>query len=244
VFTRLAVKEREAGARARALAEELARANDKLREYAARVEDLATVAERNRVAREIHDTLGHSLSVVHVQLEAARAVLARDPASALAAIVRARAVNEEGLAEVRRSVAMLRGPPLDGRPLPNAVAQLVDEARATGLEASLEIQGEARPVAAPAAFALYRAAQEALTNVRKHAHAGSVRVRLSFGDSKGISLQVGDDGCGAGGDRSGGGGGGGFGLLGVQERIALLGGGMFIETSPGRGYTLTVELPA
>jgi signal transduction histidine kinase len=189
------------------------------------------------VAREIHDTLGHSLTVMHVQLEAARAMLGRDPERALAAIARAQGIAEEGLAEVRRSVAMLRASPLEGRPLASAIARLVEDARATGLEARLAVEGEARPLAPPKEFALYRAAQEALTNVRKHARARRVEVRLAYGGE--VMLEIADDGEGTQpeGDRTG------FGLLGLRERVALVGGTVSVESRPGRGFRLAVELP-
>lgn len=108
VFTQLAVNEHQARSEVERLAVELADANRKLREYAAQVEDLATTRERNRLAREIHDSLGHSLTTINIQLEAAQAIVESDRPRAMDALRKAQVLTKEGLAEVRRSVAALR----------------------------------------------------------------------------------------------------------------------------------------
>src|SRR5947207_15635523 len=111
VFTRLAASEREARAG-------LEEANRRMREHAAQVEELATTKERNRLAREIHDSLGHYLTVVNVQIGAAQAIMAHDKPRALDHLTKAQTLTQEGLAEVRRSVAALRASPTESRPLP------------------------------------------------------------------------------------------------------------------------------
>jgi signal transduction histidine kinase len=118
VFTHIAVDERKGRAEVERLAAELAEANRKLREYAAQVEELATAKERNRLAREIHDSLGHYLTVINVQIEAARAVMDSDHARALACLGKAQSLTQEGLTDVRRSVAALHALPTENRPLP------------------------------------------------------------------------------------------------------------------------------
>jgi signal transduction histidine kinase len=200
------------------------------------IEDLATVKERNRLAREIHDGLGHYLTVVNVQIEAARAVLESDRPRALDALHKAQSLAQEGLAEVRRSVAALRASPVKNRPLPETVKMLVDEGRAAGLAVKLVIEGEPRLLSAPAELTLYRAAQEGLTNVRKHSSATSAEVLLDY-QNEGVRLVVHDDGGGTD-DPSGG-----FGLLGVRERVYLLGGSVDVRTALGQGFTLEVEVP-
>ena len=216
---------------------ELSDAHRKLREYSVQIEDLATVKERNRLAREIHDGLGHYLTVVNVQIEAARAVLESDRPRALDALHKAQSLAQEGLAEVRRSVAALRTSPVENRPLPETVKTLVEEGRAAGLAVELVIEGEPRLLSAPTELTLYRAAQEGLTNVRKHADASSIEILLDYRDDGRVRLVVYDNGVGSD-DPSGG-----FGLLGVRERVYLLGGRVDVRTAPEQGFTLEVEVP-
>jgi signal transduction histidine kinase len=217
--------------------DELSDAHRQLREYSVQIEDLATVKERNRLAREIHDGLGHYLTVVNVQIEAARAVLESDRPRALDALHKAQSLAQEGLAEVRRSVAALRASPVENRPLPEMVEILVEEGRAAGLAVTLVIRGEPRRLSPPTELSLYRAAQEGLTNVRKHARASTVELLLDYQDDGGVRLVVHDDGGGSD-DPSGG-----FGLLGVRERVYLLGGRVDVRTAPEQGFTLEVEVP-
>ena len=236
-FTDIAVSEARARQEVERLAAELREANQRLREYAAQAEELATMKERNRLAREIHDTLGHHLTAVNVQLEAARAVLDADPERARQAVENAQAMTRQGLAEVRSSVAALRASPVERRPLPEAISDLVDELDASGLIAEFAVTGEPRELAPEAKLALYRAAQEGLTNVRRHARASWARVQLDYRDPARLRLTVEDNGVGSGSLE------GGFGLLGVEERIRLLDGQVRTETAPREGFTLVVEVP-
>lgn len=237
VFTQIAVNEQKARAEVERLAEELRAANTKLREYALQAEELATAKERNRLAREIHDGLGHYLTVINVQIEAARAVMENDRAQALNALGKAQSLAQEGLADVRRSVAALRISPTESRSLPEAVAALVDESCAAGIHTELSVQGTLRPLSPHAELTLYRAAQEGLTNVRKHAQAACANVTLDYRNAQVTRLIVQDDGVGGNSN------GGGFGLLGVRERAQMLGGKLRIHTTEGKGFTLEVELP-
>jgi len=230
VFTRVAASERDARTA-------LAKANQLLRDHASEVEELATTRERNRLAREIHDGLGHYLTVVNVQIGAARAVLDQDRPRALEHLSKAQGLTQEGLAEVRHSVATLRASPTESRPLPQALAKLVEQWRAAGLSASLSVTGAVRPLSPQTTLALYRAAQEALTNVAKHAQANNVDVALDYQQPRVTQLSIRDDGVGS--DSSE----GGFGLLGVRERVQLLNGSVRASTEAGRGFTLEVEVP-
>jgi signal transduction histidine kinase len=213
-------------------------ANRKLAEYATQVDELATMRERNRLAREIHDNLGHYLTVVNTQIEAARALAISDPPRHDALLERAQALTKEGLAEVRRSVAALRAAPIEARPLHEAIQQLVEEQRAAGLTIQYTVEGTAQPAGAPIEMALYRAAQEGLTNIRKHARATCADVQLAYTTGR-VLLRLHDDGVGSG-DNDGA---GGFGLMGVQERVKLLGGTFAIDSARGAGFTLQVEVP-
>jgi len=231
VFTRVAASEREARTA-------LAQANQLLREHASQVEELATTKERNRLAREIHDSVGHYLTVVNVQIGAAQAILDQDRPRALDHLSKARALTQEGLAEVRHSVAALRASPSESRPLPEALAKLTEQWNAAGLRAKFVIAGTIRPLTPQATLTLYRAAQEALTNVEKHAEAASVDLHLDYRDGHSVQLSVKDDGVGCENSE------GGFGLLGVRERVQLLSGTVRVHTGSGEGFELEVELPA
>jgi signal transduction histidine kinase len=216
---------------------ELADANTRLRGYAAQAEELATTQERNRVARDIHDGLGHHLTVVQMQVQAARAVLASDPARADAVLAQAQQQSTEALAEVRRSVAALRAPRALP-PLREALAVLAEETSAAGVPTALDIRGPARPLTADVEESLFRAAQEGLTNVRKHAGAGSARLELAYGENGTVRLDVRDDGRGTTAVP-----GTGFGLLGLRERATRLGGSVDVVSEPGSGTTVRVEVP-
>jgi len=230
VFTRVAASEREAR-------NELAGANQRLRQHAAQVEELATTKERNRLAREIHDSLGHYLTVVNVQISAAQTILAQDRSRALDHLAKAKTLTQEGLAEIRRSVATLRASPTESRPLPEALAKLVEKWNSAGMQATLTILGNLRTLGPPAELTLYRAAQEALTNVGKHARTSHVDLTLDFASDSSVRLRVQDNGEGSS-DTNGG-----FGLLGVRERVHLLNGEVRVRTQVGQGFTLEVELP-
>jgi signal transduction histidine kinase len=236
-FTDIAMREARARQEVERLAVELREANQRLREYAAQAEELATMKERNRLAREIHDTLGHHLTTVNVQLEAARAVLESDAERARQALENAQSLTKQGLAEVRSSVAALRASPVERRPLPEAIGALVDELDASGVMSEFTLAGQPRELPPEVRLALYRTVQEGLTNVRRHARASWVQVQLDYRDPTLVRLTVEDNGVGATSAE------GGFGLVGVRERILLLDGEMRTETTPREGFKLGVEVP-
>lgn len=215
---------------------ELAEAHERLRDHAAQAERLATAQERNRVARDIHDGLGHSLTVVQMQVKAARAVLPSDPAKADEVLAKAQQQAEAALGEVRRSVRALR----ESRatpPLAEALQALADETSAAGVPARLSVSGMERPLPDETREALYRAAQEGLTNVRKHARATRVDLVLDYADAA-VRVEVRDDGAGAPDHPSPG-----FGLLGLRERAEHVGGRLHLDSAPGQGATLRMEVP-
>ncbi|MGM1062263.1 sensor histidine kinase [Saccharothrix sp. Mg75] len=229
VITELLLREQRSRA-------ELAAAHERLRGYAAQAEQLATTQERNRVARDIHDGLGHHLTVVQMLLQAARAVIGTaDPDRLDAMLEKAQDQSRAALAEVRRSVAALREP--RSAPLVDALRSLADATREAGVPTGLEVRGTAREVRVEVEESLFRAAQEGLTNVRKHAGATAATVVLDYGRGDLVRLEVRDDGRG--GDPDG----PGFGLVGVRERVADLGGRVSVDSAAGRGLTLTVEVP-
>ena len=235
IFTQMALSESRARAEVERLAHDVQMAHDDLARYAVQVEELATEKERTRLAREIHDSLGHYLTAINVQLEAARALQADEASPAAALLERAQALAKEGLQEVRRSVAALRASPLEGRPLTALLEGLVQACCASGVETVLEVQGSQWPLPPQVEMALYRTAQEALTNVRKHAQARHAEVTLSYAPDS-VRLRVRDDGAGSATPD------GGFGLVGLRERVHLLGGALTTVSAPGEGFVLEVVL--
>ena len=220
---------REEESRAKALLAELQASRD------AQVQ-AAALNERARIAREIHDVLAHTLAAEAVQLEGARLLLqkANGEPQAPEAVERAHRLTREGLDEVRRAVSALRGDQIPG---PDQLRELVQKFETdTGVEADFKIEGASRPLSAEAQLALYRAAQEALTNVRRHAEASRVEVALRY-DETGTELLVQDVGKVRDSPN-----GRGYGLMGMRERAELLGG--TVEAGPtGDGFRVRLWIP-
>ena len=207
--------------------------------------EAGVVAERERLARELHDTVAQGFISVVTQLESAEQAL-EDPGGLVEArrrIETARQTARTSLEELRRSVRALRPDLLESSSLPAALAQLAAQWSArTGVPAEFRSTGDPVPLRADAELSLLRIAQEALSNVARHAAASRVVITLSYvGDT--VTLDVDDDGVGFDGQprpRTD----GGFGLLGMKERIAAAGGTLAIESVPGQGTTIAVSVPA
>lgn len=216
---------------------------DNLRAAQEDLRQLAVTEERNRLAREIHDSLAHYLTVINVQLEAAEKLGAERAERALEEVRRARRLAVECLQEVRRSVSALRAASLEELSLPVALQKLAAEfSEGTGLQVQVDAPPSVQ-VSAEAALALYRVAQEGLTNVQRHAQARRVELRLSA-DNGTLRLTIEDDGIGASGITSPSGEGLGFGLTGLRERLELLGGTLAFRGSANAGSCLEARLPA
>lgn len=230
-----------ATASVRRLRQEKARAEALLHEVLANRDAqvrAAALDERTRLAREIHDVLAHTLAALSIQLEGARMVVeqrAPDPA-AIAAVERAHQLAREGLDETRRAVGALRG---DSLPGPDLLPQLAaDFERDTGTRCRLVVEGEPRDLSSETRLALYRVAQEALTNIRKHAEAATVELRLRY-CTGGTELLVEDHSV----QRASPIEGGGYGLTGMRERTELLGGRL--EAGPTEtGFRVCMWIPA
>jgi signal transduction histidine kinase len=227
----------------------------------------AVVDERARIAREMHDVVAHSLSVIAIQADAAEAALEKDPTLAAAPLATIRASAREALTEMRRLLGVLRRDDDDEHenrePQPglHQLGALVDRTRAAGHQVELTIHGEPRTLPAGLDLSAYRILQEALTNVHKHAPRAPATVRLDWrGDA--LALAVRDEGGaaigggggaaiggGGGAARNGGGGGaasaanGGHGLIGMRERARLHGGNLHAGPRPDGGYEVRAELP-
>jgi signal transduction histidine kinase len=197
---------------------------------------LSVELERTHLARELHDVLAHSITVMVVQAEAAEELLRRDLEQAERAVRQVQDSGRNALAETRQVLTDLRAGHL--RRL-SQVQQLVDSAREAGLDVELRIDGSPRRLSVSAEAAAFRIVQEALTNVRKHSDARHVVVTLTWSPD-GLALDVTDDGTVASSreDR------GGLGLRGMGERAALHGGELWAGAHPERGFAVTARLPA
>ncbi|MFK7801163.1 MAG: sensor histidine kinase [Anaerolineae bacterium] len=236
-FTRLTLKANKDRETAESLTKELEEANRKLGDYAIQAEEMATTQERNRIAREIHDNLGHYLTVINVQLEAAKVTFDLKPEKSRDAIDKAQNLTKEGLGAIRNSIATLRENPVANRPIPEAIADLIRENEQAGISTEFEIAAEPRLLPPNATLTLYRIVQEALTNVRKHANASQVSVMLDYNEPQTVHLKISDNGIGSAGTGSG------FGLMGIAERVTSLGGTLDINTQPDAGFALAISIP-
>lgn len=228
--------------RAEALIVELEAAQEQLRAHAREVEELAVTRERNRMTREIHDTLGHHLTILTVKLETALKLHERADPRLADELRAARRVASECLGEVRTSVAALRPADPTSASLASALAALVAGAQegAPETEFVLDVEGDLQNLSLEVRVAVYRCVQESLTNIRKHADATKVLVRLRL-EADELVLLVRDNGRGSvtrsGAQQPG------FGLVGMRERIVLLGGTLRCGSEPGAGWRVELCVP-
>lgn len=217
--------------------DELAIAHAKLRTYALEIENLAIVQERNRIAREIHDSLGHSLTVFNLHLEAGLRLLDSDPDEARELLTEAKQIGSTALRDVRQSVATLRSDPLEGRSLEAAIAALIDNfQRSTGITPTFQYQVNS-PLAAKLETPIYRIVQEALTNICKYAAATQVEVVIE--SDKTVQVSIRDNGVGFDPAQTT----SGFGLQGMQERTLALHGHFQLIAAPDAGCQIVITLP-
>jgi len=207
-------------------------------------EQLAQIAvheERASIARELHDIVAHSVSVMLVGVRGARDVLRTAPDAAEETLARVERSGEQSLAELRRILALLRAPEqaAESRPQPSLVElnELVASYRAAGLPVRLEVVGEPLPLPSGVELSVYRIVQEALTNTLKHSYPSNVAVTLAFRDTR-LELEVVDDGKPSLGAVTTG-----QGLIGMRERVALLGGELETGQREGGGFRVAAHLP-
>jgi signal transduction histidine kinase len=203
----------------------------------------AQESERQRIARELHDETGQSLTAIGMGMHAVGATLSSDPEKASQRLRELEGLVDRSLNELQRLIADLRPSHLDDLGLPAALRWYAGEVQGrTPLKVSVEVIGEPRPLSGAVSTALFRIAQEALTNVVRHAEATSVRIRVRFADEN-LHLQVNDDGKGfdlrplGARERPA------WGLLGIEERATLLGGSASIRSFPGEGTQVEITVP-
>jgi signal transduction histidine kinase len=240
IFSLQTARAEAARAESERLLAELQAAHRQLQAYAAQAEELAVQQERNRLAREMHDTLGHRLTVSSVQLQAAQRLIPSAPDRATDMVGAVLDEIREGLRELRRTVATLRAPVEADLALGAAIKRLaVNFQEATGIAVHLTVADDLPPLDASQRHAMYRGAQEGLTNIQKHAHASAAWVELLHSNGA-VALHVRDNGVAVAapsGDMAG------FGLHGLRERAAQLGGQFIVQVVPAGGLEMTMTLP-
>ncbi|MFQ5616917.1 MAG: histidine kinase, partial [Anaerolineales bacterium] len=221
------------------LLEELQAAHSQLQEYAIQAEELVITEERNRLAREMHDTIGHRLTIAVVQLEGAQRLIPQDPEKAAKMVGTVREQVRGALNELRQAVATLREPLEADIPLQASLKRLVNSfEKATGIEVNLLLPDELPPMSNAHRLALYRTAQEALTNVQRHSQARQVWLQVARQENI-ITLRVSDNGKGLRGKINE----TNFGLRGIRERAVQLGGELRLESRLGGGAQVSLWLP-
>jgi signal transduction histidine kinase len=233
---RLVAHQRVQTARLRELTAELVRSS-------AAAERAAAAEERTRIARELHDVIGHEVSLIALQADAAAAALALAPERAAAPVAVIRGAAADALAEMRRVVGLLRTPGEDDgdglRPQPGLadLPALAERSRAAGVEVRLEAPPASVPVPHSVQLTVYRVVQEALTNAARHSPGSAVRIRVTAGPED-LCVEVRDTGSRGGTVATG----GGHGLTGMRERVRLLGGDLHAGPAGG-GFAVTARLP-
>jgi signal transduction histidine kinase len=219
----------------------LMEANAKLTRYVSVVEELTISRERNRMARELHDTLAHTLSAASVQLEAANSLWQDDRERSHTALAQATTITRDGLAETRRALKALRAAPLDDLGLELALRELGElTQQRSGAHTVVTVPAQLASMPAEVEQTLYRAAQEALENVVRHAQASHVELSLQM-NGPAVRMTIRDNGVGfdagssqAKAER--------YGLSGMEERVSALGGRMTLTSAPGAGTCVTLEI--
>jgi signal transduction histidine kinase len=218
----------------------LAEANRKLAQYAAATEQLAVSQERNRMARELHDTLAHSLSGATVQLEAVQALWDMKPQEARQMLDQALEATQSGLTEARRALQSLRASPLNDLGLALAISDMAKSTAARGsLHLELEAQNHVENLSPEVEQCVYRVAQEAMANVARHAEATSLRVILRH-DPRALTLTIADDGHGfdpAQVNEAR------YGLQGLRERAEMIGASLSVDSQQRTGTTIQLVVP-
>jgi signal transduction histidine kinase len=201
----------------------------------------AVVEERARIARELHDVVAHSISVMVLQARGGRRVLESEPIDAREAFAVIESTGQQALDEMRRLVGMLRRGdetlPLAPQPSLRELGTLVEQVRAAGLPVQLAVEGAPRDLPPGVDMSAFRIVQEALTNALTHAGPAHARVVLRYREDD-LELEISDDGPG-GGESTG----SGYGLVGMRERVLVYGGELEAGRQPGGGYALRVRLP-
>lgn len=211
------------------------------REQSVREAELRVQIERERISRELHDTLGHALSVIALHASVGSEAVGTDDRAVCAALDQVRRQSTDSLQELRSMVRLLRADATDDQTRHvhslGDIQAIIDEAEAAGVEVTANINVAADELSAAVDAAAYRIVQESLTNTLRHAHAATAQVTAIVQSGR-LQITVTDDGCGALGRASG------YGITGMTERVRLLGGSLTTRSAPGTGFTVDAVIPA
>ncbi len=232
--------------------EELEEAHRQLAQSVAQEQELAVLHERTRLAREMHDTIGHALVLISIKLEAAQRLRTRDPERCDQELESTKQIARETMTALRASIADLRSPTLEHAHINHALSRSARElAQRTNLSVTYTLQADVDLLPISVEETLWKVSQEAFTNIEKHAHASHVQVSISREDEK-LLMRIHDDGSGLPPalnqpDKDGSlvyiSPGGHYGLRGMLERVEALGGRLTLQSSKEQGTTIEVELP-
>ncbi len=218
--------------------QELTLAHDRLRQHALRIEDQAMLQERNRIAREMHDALGHTLTAQSLQLDTIHCFWQSEPDKASRSLSEAKRLSTQALKEVRQAISMLRADPLQGMARDGVIAKLIQSFhQSTGTLPNCTLQLAVAPPT-NVNLCIYRVVQEALTNIAKHSHTTEVNIYLQT-TSKQVNVLIQDNGIGFAPSQNQ----SGFGLQGMQERTLALGGLFSIVSQVGLGCKIMAQIP-
>ncbi|WP_227872007.1 sensor histidine kinase [Paenibacillus albus] len=219
------------------LYEELTQAHAQLQDYALQTEEWGAAKERIRIAREIHDTVGHKLTALLVQMQAARKLSPVDPQRSEQTYAECESLIRASLQEIRLSVRAIREEPVRSTSLQERLEQLAQEfTRWAEVQTTLEVEGQPVELPGKLQLAAYRIVQESLTNAQKHGHARKAEIMLAYGES-GFSLRIRNDGETPENLNPG------FGIINMQERVQEWNGEVHVGTEPGTGFAVDVRFP-
>ncbi|MCD7033996.1 sensor histidine kinase [Metabacillus sp. GX 13764] len=216
--------------------EALSMAHEKLHDYSKQVEELTMTRERNRMAREIHDTVGHKMTALLVQIELAKEFLKSAPEKAEETIGVCGTLARTALEEIRVSVRTIHTDEAEPHLLPSLRKLMEDFYKTTGLETSFEVKGDPAAIPSSLHVTIIRVVQESLTNARRHGNASGCNILLSCSEAS-LRLEIKDNGAGTGEIDYG------FGLINMKERMEEHGGNVSFESEAGSGFKVTAEFP-
>ena len=236
-FVQMIINEESSRIEIEGLIKDLEATNEQLRLYASQIEELTLSRERNRMAREIHDGLGHYLTTIGMQIKAAQAIMRRNPEEAAELLRTAENLSTDALKDVRQSVSSLRDVSSNEEPLLSRIKRLLRPFENTGYKTVVNITGEETVLSPEVEVLLFRSLQEGLSNIGKHSNAKNIEVGITYHDDGSVSLIISDDGIGE--KKID----GGYGIQGIRERVEHLNGTVEISADKNKGFTLRVMVP-
>lgn len=236
VFSQMFIDEENSHQKIKNLVQELEIANSNLKEYANQVEEIILLSERNRLAREIHDGVGHYLTVIHMQIQAAIAILNTDTSKAMEILTNAQHQSQGALIDIRKSINALKDSTIDNIPFADRVNQLIQNTATDLLKIELYVTGIPQKASFPLELALFRIIQEGIQNCIKHSDASRLIIRMNY-QANLLELNISDNGKNVTDYEAG------FGLMGMEERIREFGGNIFHEINENGGFNIQIKVP-